>query len=134
MCRQRVDRRAVCSTSTASALVKRPDDFLAAFDVLRACIGTDGLVTVLHNNDQLASRFTPAMAASLARVAVHADGHGLDGGDTLRTIVYKSVPMMNRIKSLATHVESLATKAAMVAFVKSCKGDAAKRRAFAATL
>ena len=31
-------------------------------------------------------------------------------------------------------VESLTTKAAVVAFVKACKGDAAKRRAFAATL
>ena len=114
--------------STASALVKRPDDFLAAFDVLRACIGTDGMVTVLRNNNQLASRFTPAMAASLARVAVQAEGYGLDGGDTLRTIVNKSIPMIKKIESLATHVESLTTKATFVAFVKSCKGDAQSKR------
>ena len=83
---------------------------------------------MLRNNGELASRFTPAMAASLARVAVHAKDYGLDGGDTLRTIVNKSTPMMKKIESLATHVESLTTKAAFVAFVKSCRGDKNSKR------
>jgi len=103
-------------------------DFRVALGVLCRVIGTDGLVTVLRKNGQLASRFTPAMAASLARVAVQAKGYGLDGGDTLRTIVSQSVPMIKKIESLATHVESLTTKAAFVAFVKSCKGDAHSKR------
>ena len=106
-------------------------DFRAALRILFTTIGNVGASNVLRKNNQLASRLTPANATHMVNIGVHVAGFGLDAGDILRTIVNKSVPMINKLDKLEAHVRSLDTKAKIEAFVKSCKGDAKKRALFA---
>ena len=101
--------------------------FRADFDALADVIGSDGAHTVLRGNCQLASRFTPENVAHLKVIGAHVRDLGLDVGDTLRTIVSNSIPMMKKLGLLNDKLLTL-DKAQVVAFAQSCKGDAHAKR------
>jgi len=88
---------------------------------------------VFKNNGQLASRLDVTSAAHMVAIAVHFQSFGLDGGATLRTLVGRSIKVIEKLPQLAVHVTSLTSKRDLLALVKSVKGDANSKRDRVAT-
>jgi hypothetical protein len=124
---------ALAANNGAAARVEQPA-FRAALVRLQPHVGNEGITRLMRGNNVFCSRICDSFVEQLIRIAEHVAPHGCDLGETLYTLLGKSVPVMDKVRELANKVTGMHDRATIEKFVKSMRGDLTKRAMMAERL